>query len=216
MSYFPSGYHASGYWAEGFFPDEGGDDVISTHIIDPQTVIDYITDDQSAAPDEDLIGELIDEAFAEFVAETGQPIEQQEYVWEFDHIAGFTATPSLVQVNGISKLEYRDSDMEWQEIDTELYTEQHAGGWQIYYPAGFRRGRLYRATLDAGYQTIPRDILDVVKYRTIERYYDSVPGRNRFQMESEASSGAVSVTLKYDRATLAERWRTVVRRYTPG
>jgi hypothetical protein len=211
MAYIPTlGFPYFG----GLSAVDGEDDPETQHIIDPQRVIDYITDDQSAPPDEELIGELIDEVFAEFVAETGQPIEQQEYVWEFDYISGSTATPALVKINGISKLEYRDGDMEWQEIDAEQYAEQHAGGWQIYYPAGFRRGRCYRATLDAGYQTIPCDILDIVKYRTIERYYDSVPGRNRFQMESEASNGAVSVTLKYDRETLAARWRAVVRRYT--
>jgi hypothetical protein len=213
MAYIPTlGFPYFG----GLSAVDGEDDPPTQHIIDPQRVIDYITDDQSAAPDEDLIGQLIDEVFAEFVAETGQLFERQEYLWEFDHIAGCTATPSLVKVNGISKLEVRDGDMEWQEIDTALYTQQHAGGWQLYYRAGFRRGRLYRATLDVGYQTIPRDIQDVVKYRTIERYYDSVPGRNRFQMESEASTGAVSISLKYDRATLAERWRRVVQSYTAG
>jgi hypothetical protein len=213
MAYIPTlGFPYFG----GLSAVDGEVDPPTQHIIDPQIVIDYITDDQSAAPDEDLIGELIDEVFAEFVADTGQPIERQELRWEFNHISGCTATPSLVKVNSMSKLEYRDGDMEWQEVDADLYAEQHAGGWQIFYPAGFRRGRLFRATLDVGYQTIPPDIHDIVKYRTIERYYDSVPGRNRFQMESEASSGGVSVTLKYDRATLEERWQAVVRRYSPA
>ena len=68
MAYIPTlGFPYFG----GLSAVDGEDDPPTQHIIDPQRVIDYITDDQSAAPDEELIGQLIDEGKAYARAELG-------------------------------------------------------------------------------------------------------------------------------------------------
>jgi hypothetical protein len=196
------------------FPSPGfGTEEASVHVIDVDDVIDFLTAEGIPDPDEDFIGDLIDEVFAEFVAETGQPIENDaEYAWEFDHIHAVTATPELVKVNSISLLQYR-SGLDWYTIDADTYATQTSAGWSIYYPTGFQRGTLYRATLDVGYTTIPADILNVVKYRTIERFYDSPQGKGRFGMKGEASTTSVTVTLNYDRETWQKQWDKVVKKY---
>ena len=90
------------------------------HVIDVDDIVAFLSTDDITI-DEDAIGDLIDEVFAQFIADTGQPIEQDTaYALEFDGTHATTFTPSLAKVNGISLLEYR-SGFDWYTIDADTY-----------------------------------------------------------------------------------------------
>lgn len=96
-------------------------------------------------------------------------------------------------INSIAKIDKRASDLnedDWDEIDSEYYHIVQPGREKIFKIGGFSLGtNNYRITYNAGYTTIPHDLVTVV-HDLVKKYYNDRLGS---QMRSE-SLGEYSYT----------------------
>lgn len=209
-------YGGTSFSSETTIPDTG-------HVVTIASVVALITDSQTTVTTDlqSRIGDTIDAVWGEFQDSIGGTVinpllHDAAFVLPFFGNYRETFTPGQpYRINDITALTYWDGAT-WQTIPTTDYQGYDAGGFfQLSACNGFTWKR-YRATLDVGFTTLPDEVANYIRDKTIERHYDSVAGKDRFGKSQESSSAAVTVATVYDRSKLEARRVALVKKYSGG